>query len=277
MPFTPTRTKAEYAPLTGSPTDGVNDDLNEQAEHYRATCGEGHASWKIYASCFIIACLSFFNLSLLPFTLTTTRLTDEQLAILPYPRPAFGSRPRSQSRPEDACLPLRVAREHRTLEPKAQERSLWVEEYRRHFCRGLQRHAIPCPANRNRCLCGHLVLGPPVEGRRSVDLETKGDVSQIEVWSVIAPNPVTGATPGSPASAIDFDTLSWNTRPIQSEFLGTLDLTARPNSTTVEFACPEEEILTIELRCLRVACHVRFQQVHFFPKLGFELVRRQIH
>ncbi|KAI0058450.1 hypothetical protein BV25DRAFT_1919331 [Artomyces pyxidatus] len=87
--FSPTRTKAEYAPLTGSPTDGVNDDLNEQARCSRATPGGGHA-WRIYASCVIIACLSFSNLSLLPFTLTTTRLMDEQLARLPYPDQRLG-------------------------------------------------------------------------------------------------------------------------------------------------------------------------------------------
>ncbi|KAI0058451.1 hypothetical protein BV25DRAFT_1919332 [Artomyces pyxidatus] len=64
--------------------------------------------------------------------------------------------------------------------------------------------------------CAVTWSGPPVEEKRNVDLETKGDISQIEVWSVIAPTPV-----------------------------------------------PE------------VVSHVRFQQVHF-PKLGFELVRRQI-
>ena len=75
---------------------------------------------------------------------------------------------------------------------------------------------------------------------------------------------------------LDYDTLSYATMPVRGELLGVLDITAKPNSTTVEFACPsEEDHLVVELRCQRVACHVSFMQVEFVPRFGFELLRRR--
>jgi hypothetical protein len=111
---------------------------------------------------------------------------------------------------------------------------------------------------------------PPDLSPRKNDLETKGDVSEIEAWSIIAPHQHSHHERRSPSPAdIDYDSLSWNTRPVRGELLGTLDLTARPNSTTVEFVCPTDtDTLAVEFRCLRVACHVRFKQVHMVPKMG---------
>lgn len=37
---------------------------------------------------------------------------------------------------------------------------------------------------------------------------------------------------------LDYDTLSYSTLPVRGELLGVLELTAKPNCTTVEFACP---------------------------------------
>lgn len=134
--------------------------------------------------------------------------------------------------------------------------------------------------------CAILWTPPPTLGPRQHDLELKGDVSEIEVWSVIAPKPVIHHPPSDANFAspppdrdslnkLDFDSLSWNTRPVTGELLGTLDLTARPNATTIEFSCPQaHDTLAVELRCIRVACHVQFMQVPFVPKMGFELVRR---
>jgi len=123
--------------------------------------------------------------------------------------------------------------------------------------------------------CSIVFSHPPPMSKRVKDLETKGDVSEIEVWSVIAPNRASNSHSNSPDS-INFDDLSWNTLPVRGELLGTIDLTKKPNATTVDFACPTDtESLTVELRCLRVACHVRFHQVErMVPKIGFELVRR---
>lgn len=55
-----------------------------------------------------------------------------------------------------------------------------------------------------------------------------------------------------------------------------LDLTAKPNSITVEFACPSEaESLTVEMKYQRVGCHVSFMQLDNALKIGLELLRRR--
>lgn len=115
---------------------------------------------------------------------------------------------------------------------------------------------------------------PPEFSARAKDIATKGDITEVEVWQLIAP-----AVKSSIASArvdeLDYDTLSYSNIPVRGELLGVLDLTARPNSTTVEFSCPSETgSLTVELRCQRVACHVSFIQIDTAPSFGFELVRR---
>lgn len=113
---------------------------------------------------------------------------------------------------------------------------------------------------------------PPEFSARAKDLTTKGEITEIEVWQLIAPS----ATVSSSMDEIDYDKLSYSTLPVRGELLGVLDLTAKPNSTTVEFACPSEaESLTVELRCQRVACHVSFMQIDMAPRFGFELVRRR--
>lgn len=75
---------------------------------------------------------------------------------------------------------------------------------------------------------------------------------------------------------LDYDTLSYSTLPVRGGLLGVLDLTARPNSTTVEFACPSgAESLVVEMRCQCVACHMSFIQINMAPSFGIELVRRR--
>lgn len=107
---------------------------------------------------------------------------------------------------------------------------------------------------------------------RTKDLTTKGDITEIEVWQLIA----TSATNSSTMDELDYDTLSYSTLPVRGELLGVLDLTGRPNSTTVEFACPShDESLVVEMKCQRVACHVSFKQVDIAPTFGFELVTRR--
>ena len=54
----------------------------------------------------------------------------------------------------------------------------------------------------------------------------------------------------------DYDTLSYSTLLVRGELLGVLNLTANPDSTTLEFTCPSEaKSLIVERRCQRVACH----------------------
>jgi hypothetical protein len=106
------------------------------------------------------------------------------------------------------------------------------------------------------------------------DIDTKGDVSEIEVWNLLEPS--AGSTPVSfSIDELNYDALSYSNLPVRGELLGVLDLTETLNSTTVEFACPTDmETLTVEMRCQRVACHVSFMQINMAPSFGFELVRR---
>lgn len=118
---------------------------------------------------------------------------------------------------------------------------------------------------------------PPAEHSvRAKDVTTKGEVSEIEVWQLIAPS-VTSTAVSSSLDELDYDTISYSTLPVRGELLGVLDINAKPNSTTVEFACPSDaESLVVELRCQRVACHVSFRQINTAPRFGFELVRRKV-
>jgi hypothetical protein len=118
---------------------------------------------------------------------------------------------------------------------------------------------------------------PPELSARAKDVTTKGDITEIEIWQLIAPSVTsTPATVSSSIDELDYDTLSYSTLPVRGELLGVLDVTAEPNSTTVEFACPSDaESMTVELRCQRVACHVSFKQIDMVPRFGFELVRRK--
>lgn len=131
------------------------------------------------------------------------------------------------------------------------------------------RFAVP-PTGVSTC---SLSWRPPVASSiRFKDLTTKGDITEVEVWHLIAPS----ATESTSMDRLDYNTLSYSTLPVRGELLGVLDLTAKPNSTTVQFSCPREaESLVVELRCQRVACHVSFMQVDIAPRFGFELLRNR--
>jgi hypothetical protein len=116
---------------------------------------------------------------------------------------------------------------------------------------------------------------PPEVSARAKDVTTKGDITQIEVWNLIAPS-TTSAAASSSIDELSYDILSYSTFPVRGELLGVLDLTSKPNSTTVEFACPSKaKNLIVEMKCQRVACHVSFMQIEMAPGFGFELVRRK--
>lgn len=131
---------------------------------------------------------------------------------------------------------------------------------------------FPIPSNGTN-ICALFWMPPPEASARAKDLTTKGETTEIEAWQLIAPS-----VNGSPnMDELDYDTLSYSTLPVRGELLGVLDITAKPNSTTVEFACPNKaENLVVEMRCQRVACHVSFMQVEkMVPKFGFALVRKK--
>ena len=135
------------------------------------------------------------------------------------------------------------------------------------------RFPVP-PTGLNTC---SLYWQPPAE--RSVrvnDVTTKGGVSEIEVWQLIATSKTSTAAGFSSLGKLDYDALSYSSLPVRGELLGVLDITAKPNSTTVEFACPSDvDSLVVELRCQRVACHVSFAQMDTAPRFGIELLRRK--
>ncbi|KAH4354232.1 hypothetical protein HBH99_257030 [Parastagonospora nodorum] len=98
--------------------------------------------------------------------------------------------------------------------------------------------------------------------------------SPLFLRQIIAPSATSATAPSM--DELDYDTLSYSSLPVRGELLGVLDLTAKPNSTTVEFACPSKaDNLVVELKCQRVACHVSFKQIEMVPRFGFELVRRR--
>ena len=133
---------------------------------------------------------------------------------------------------------------------------------------------FPLPSNAT-TTCALSWQPPPKLSARAKDINTKGDVSEVEVWKLLVP-PDAPITVSSSAERLDFDTLSYSTLPVRGELLGVLDFTANPNSTTVEFACPDKgESLMVELRCQRVACHISFVQLDTMPIAAVELVSRK--
>ncbi|ETW74629.1 hypothetical protein HETIRDRAFT_456204 [Heterobasidion irregulare TC 32-1] len=258
-------------------------DAKRAASHPASTLG-----LKSYILIGLLASLLMLNVSLLPFTLSRAAVSEAALRRLPYPDQRLGLERAAKAMPRPKAYayqwPDKIARLSQKLKHSVygagSQVKITVEDTT------LMRFPLP-EAGSDRCAI--IWTPPPPLGVRKQDLTTKGDVTEIEVWSVIAPH---GAAPSAGTGTasvddMDWDALSWATRPVRGELLGTLDLTARPNATTVEFACPVPApahghgggggpaSLTVEMRCLRVACYVEFMQVPFFPKMGFELVRRQ--
>jgi len=261
--------KPEYVPLTSQP-DGESSDVVPVLVDLSVLRSSG-LSLYIFWTCLAVTLLSILNV-LLPSTLSSYHLSESQLE-LPYPDQRLGLDRAAKAMPITPSYlytwPEQIARLSQKL--KNAVYGSGTEVFISAEDSTIMRFHIPSNGTNTCAIIWH---PQPALGARNDDLETKGDITEIEVWSIIAPNPI--VSPGASLADLDFDTLSWDTRPVRGELLGTLDLTARPNATTVDFACPPEaEGLTVELRCLRVACHVRFMQVPFVPKIGFELARRQ--
>lgn len=130
---------------------------------------------------------------------------------------------------------------------------------------------FPIPSN-GTSVCALSWMPPPEATARTKDLTTKGDITEIEAWQLIP----TSTNGSHNMDELDYDTLSYSTLPVRGELLGVLDVTAKPDSITVEFACPSKaENLVVEMRCQRVACHVSFMQVEtVVPRFGFSLLRK---
>ncbi|TQV92126.1 SAM-dependent methyltransferase [Cordyceps javanica] len=224
---------------------------------------------------FALALLSAVNIALLPATLARYRdypLSDSDLAALPHGAAGVGLEHVADFMPPSPVYryswPDRIARVSRKMKSavwgQGKQVYITVEDST------IMRFPIPSDGA-DTCLLSW--RAPPELSVRSKDLTTKGDISEIEIWQLIAPSTTSANAPSS-IEELDYDTLSYSSLPVRGELLGVLDLTQRPNSTTREFACPGGvDNLVVELRCQRVACHVGFMQLDISPILGFELLR----
>ncbi|KAJ5998030.1 hypothetical protein N7522_009690 [Penicillium canescens] len=230
---------------------------------------------------FGLALLSAVNVALLPTTLSKYQaypLSDSDLKALPYGDARLGLDRAAKFIPPPQVYhhawPDRMARASRKLKNAVwgQGVQVYVTVEVRIPTRQLCASPSPPPASTPVHSPGGRL---PEFSARAKDLITKGDITEIEVWQLIAPV-ATSATVSSTMDELDFDTVSYSTLPVRGELLGVLDLTAKPNSTTLEFGCPSgAESLVVEMRCQRVACHVEFMQIDIAPSFGFELVRRR--
>ena len=258
---------------------------------------------------FAVALLSAVNVALLPATLSRYQaypFSDSDLEALPYRDARLGLDRLAEFMPPPRVYqhswPDRIARVSRKLKDAVWGQGVQVyvtvevRIFRHCFglippkpyphnslclrvCRAaadakmkdstIMRFPIPSTGVRT---CALSWRPPPEFSGRVKDLETKGDITEVEVWQLIAPS----ATASASVDELDYDTISYSTLPVRGELLGVLDLTAKPNSTTLEFACPSgSDSLVVEMRCQRVACHISFMQIDIMPRFGFELVRRR--
>ncbi|KAF5364809.1 hypothetical protein D9758_009351 [Tetrapyrgos nigripes] len=230
----------------------------------------------------LVALLSLVNLVLLPKTILHYELSEAALAKLPYPDLHIGfSRIEkllhdTLPRPYIHSWPTHIARINEGLKNTVYGNSLEVfVSVRVSFLilsvispfliiisiaikdSTLMRFTVPEGSADQSCAVG---WKGPVETRVQ-DLTTKGDISEIEIWSIIHDS----------AFDLDFDAVSWGTRPVRGELLGTLDLkSSLANATTEKFRCPsQDKFLVVEFRCVRVDCQVSFSQIKdVHPNMG---------
>ncbi|KAK4866438.1 hypothetical protein LT330_008370 [Penicillium expansum] len=209
----------------------------------------------IYFS-FALALLSAVNIAILPTTLSKYQaypFSDSELEALPYGDARLGlERVANFILPPQVyhhAWPDRIARVSRRL-----KNAVWGQEVQVYITvevltqekdSTIMRFPIPSTGLNT---CALSWQPPPEFSARTKDLTTKGDITEIEVWQLIAPS-ATSANVSSNIDELNYDTLSYSTLPVRGELLGVLDLTAKPNSTTLEFACPSgAESLVVEMR-----------------------------
>ncbi|THU98607.1 hypothetical protein K435DRAFT_964836 [Dendrothele bispora CBS 962.96] len=280
--FSAHKDSAEYVPLATHQDEDSSDDGNvtdsARPNSSRLTLpSKSRLSPFILWASVVVAALSTLNFALIPWTMSAYELSETQLAKLPYPDLHVGfnridkllhnivPRPFIHSWPEHIVRINEGLKD--TVYGSGNQVFISVKDST------IMKFPIPEGTRDQACVIG---WQGPVETREQ-DLNTKGDISEIEVWSVIAPSSV-DANNGVTMDSFDFDSISWNTRPVRGELLGTLDLKGGLilNATTVKFGCPtDSKSLVVELRCVRVDCHVDFAQIEEVrPRMGFELLRQ---
>ncbi|OQD80384.1 hypothetical protein PENANT_c036G04774 [Penicillium antarcticum] len=204
----------------------------------------------IYIS-FALALLSAVNVALLPTTLSKYQaypFSDSDLEALPYGDARLGLDRAAKFIPPlqvyHHAWPDRIARVSRKLKNavwgqgvqvyvtvEALFLPLCVQLLTQEKDSTIMRFPIPSTGVN---ACALSWRPPPEFSARAKDLIVKGDITEIEVWQLIAPS-ANSATVSSTMDELDFDTLSYSTLPVRGELLGVLDLTAKPNSTTLDW------------------------------------------
>jgi hypothetical protein len=226
---------------------------------------------------FTLALLSAANITFFPAALSKYQaypFSDSELEALPHGDARLGLDRAAKMIPTPQVYhqawPDKIARVSRKL-----KNAVWgqgVQVYVTVEDSTIMRFPIPSTGVKT---CALSWRPPPEFSKRAKDVvTTKGDITEIEVWQIIAPS-ATASAASSGLDGLDYDNLSYSALPVRGELLGVLDLTAKHNSTTLEFACPSEaEKLIVEMRCQRVACHVSFMQTDMAQRFGFNLVRK---
>ncbi|KAB8228273.1 class I SAM-dependent methyltransferase [Aspergillus alliaceus] len=193
--------------------------------------------WLILYFSFALALLSAVNIALLPSILSKHQaypFSDSELEVLPYGDARLGLHRAAKFIPPPQVYhhtwPDRIARVSRKL-----KNATWgqgVQVYVTVEDSTIMRFPIPSTSVNTSALSWR---APPEFSARAKDLTTKGDITEIEVWQLIAPS-ASSATVSSSMDKLDYDTLSYSTLPVRGELLGVLDLTAKPNSTTLDMS-----------------------------------------
>ncbi|XWW96452.1 hypothetical protein V2A60_004426 [Cordyceps javanica] len=165
---------------------------------------------------FALALLSAVNIALLPATLARYRdypLSDSDLAALPHGAAGVGLEHVADFMPPSPVYryswPDKIARVSRKMKS-----AVWgpgMQVYITVEDSTIMRFPIPSDGA-NTCLLSW--RAPPELSVRSKDLTTKGDISEIEIWQLIAPSATSANTPSS-IEELDYDTLSYSSLPVR--------------------------------------------------------------
>ncbi|KDQ16148.1 hypothetical protein BOTBODRAFT_31218 [Botryobasidium botryosum FD-172 SS1] len=279
-PHSSVNTESEYEPLTSHPDGEYVEPCNPiRAASDASTESRGDllpyltSNYLLWGS-LLVVCLSIINTILLPFTLeayANTPPSKAELDKLPYADAHLGLDLAAQlvsSAPTvHHAWPERIARVSRQFKDVVYGSGVQVVISNQEST--IMQFRVPPHGTPSCALAFH---APPEHISRDIDVEIKGSVSEIEIWSIDTPE-IHSNVP-SKNHPLDFDALSWNSLPSRSARLGMLDLRPHSNFTTERFACPTGDMLTVEMRCPRADCHIKFAQVrNAIPKLGVELVR----
>jgi len=208
--------------------------------------------------CAIALTVTLLNLSFLSILRQSKANRDSRRGLRrPSTYIGFDSIERSASWP----LPGRIANHPRTMQRVSASEPDRVFPQDRHVLVSSQTSMLVQFRVRDydmeRCTVG-IWIPPKTALRAGKTFELEGDLSSIELWKI------------NLADELDFDALTWRSRPRDRILLGALDITAGVGSRIPTFACPTESLLTFEVSCPEAAtdCFMEFGQDQSLPVLG---------